>query len=325
MEDKRKEKKGRKIIRWIAWVLLAQVILINISAALYGYKLTYYYNLPSKPIPPSSQNVFAKTWHLFRAPRYFRLPVTETPECPYDTVTLFTKNNIPIRGWYMPVDSARGTVLIFHGLGGNKETMLGSAYLFRDMNYNVMMIDYRAHGSSGGHICTYGVKESEEAKLAYDFVKQKGEKNIILYGTSLGAVVVAKAVYDYGLAPSHIIMDMPFASLRDHFRGRARVLGFPSEPFGTLVTFWAGVERGFNGFNHNTCRYVKKIHCPVLMEYGTLDKLVLKSETDCVFNNIASPDKKLVAYEDEGHSFFFKTDPIKWKREMENFLGIPQQ
>ncbi len=321
MNEKTNKKKRRTILRWILWVLLIQFVLINISGALYGYKLTYFYDVPDAPIPASSKNIFAKTWHLFRGPKYFRSPVKENPDYPFQSITLFTKDSIAIAGWYIPVDSSKGTVLLFHGLGGNRETLLDVAYAFHEMNYNVMMIDYRAHGNSGGHVCTYGVRESEEAKLAYDYVSAKGEKNIIMYGLSMGAVVAAKSIYDYGLTPSKLIMDIPFASLRDHFRDRARILGFPSEPFGTLVTFWAGIERGFNEFQHNTCRYVEKIYCPVLLEYGAKDQLALKSETDCIYNHIASSQKKLVEYEDAGHAIFLKFDPIKWKKEISDFLN----
>lgn len=313
-------KKLKTVFRWIAWVLIIQFVLINISAAFYGYKLTYFFDPPSSPIPPSSKNIFAKTWHLFRGPRFFRSPVIITPDLFYDSVKLFTKNNIAIDGWYIPADSAKGTVIIFHGLAGNKATMLSYAEEFHAMHFHVMMIDLRAHGNSGGHITTLGWRESEEAKLAYDFILQKGEKNIILYGSSLGAVIVAKAAYDYNIKPSRIILDLPFASLRDHLRGRARILGFPSEPFGTLVTFWAGIERGFNGFHHNTCHYVEKIHCPVLLQYGANDKLVLRRETESVFSHIGSAEKKLVQYENAGHEYLIKNDPAKWRAEVGNFL-----
>ena len=154
---------------------------------------------------------------------------------------------------------------------------------------------------------------------------KKGEKNIILYGSSLGAVVITKAINDYKISPSRIILDLPFASLHDHLRGRARVLGFPSEPFGALVTFWAGIENGFNGFRHNTCRYAKKIQCPVLMQYGANDKLVLKRETECVFSHIASVEKKLVQYENAGHEYLLRNDPAKWRLEVGNFLKVSEK
>ena len=57
------------------------------------------------------------------------------------------------------------------------------------------------------------------------------------------------------------------------------MLGFPQQPFAFLTTFWVGIERGFNGYKHNTTRYMKDVHCPVLMQWGTKDALILKHET----------------------------------------------
>lgn len=320
MNQSNKGNKKASILKWVLWFLLVQFILINISGILYGYKLTHFYEPVTKPTP-SSKNIFTKTWKLFRGPKFQKTTISEVPHFPFETVRLKTKNDLTIEAWYIPVDSARGTVILFHGLGGNKSFMLDQAYDFMYLGFNVMLMELRAHGNSDGNTTTFGVRESEEAKLAYDFIAKKGERNIIMYGFSLGAVVIAEAIYDYNITPSRIILDAPFGSLKSHLEGRARVLGFPEEPFGLLVTLWSGVERGFNGFRHNTCRYVKKVKCPVLLQYGALDKLVTEQETDCIYKNLSSPDKRLVVYKDLAHQPFLNKDPDKWRTEVRNFLS----
>jgi len=320
MNQTSRRKKIRFIFKWILWVLLVQFVLINISGILYGYKLTHFYEPSLKPLQPSSKNILVKTWKLFRGPRFEKTVIEEVPHFPYETIDLVTKKNIKIEAWYMPVDSSKGTVIMVHGLGGNKSLLMSQAYEFRYFGFNVLFIDLRAHGNSGGNTTTLGFRESEEIKLAYEYIFKKSEKRIFLYGISLGAVVVAKAIYDYNLAPSGIILDMPFGSLKKLLEGRARILGFPEEPFGVLVTFWSGIERGFNGFRHNTIRYAKKINCPVLMQYGALDRLVTSTETNSIFRNIASDKKKLVIYENAGHDYFLDKDPLKWRKEVSEFL-----
>lgn len=321
MQENKRRTKLRSTLKWIGWVLLIQFVLINVCAAFYAYKFTHFYQSSSAAFPQSSNNFFAKTWRLFTGPHYYRLPVRNTPEIPYDTVDLFTKDKTKLEGWYIPVDSAKGTVVIAHALFGNKETMLSYAYEFHSMKYNVMMIDLRGHGNSGGQTTTLGNRESEDVKLAYDFVAAKGEKNIILYGFSLGAVAVIKSVYDYSIKPTHIIIDEPFASLEDHLRGRARALGFPEEPFAFFVTLWTGIERGFNGLAQRSTKYAKKIDCPVLLEYGGRDKLVLNKETESIYEHLASTHKKKVEYENAVHEFLLNSDPTKWEKEIQNFLS----
>ena len=98
------------------------------------------------------------------------------------------------------------------------------------------------------------------------------------------------------------------------------MLGFPEEPFGTIITFWASVERKFNGFAQLTSKYVQKIKCPVLLQYGALDKIVSTEETNAIFDHIGSANKKLVKYETADHEFLLDKDPDRWRKEVNEFI-----
>ncbi len=311
-------------VRWILWVLLVQFVLINISAAFYAYKLTHVYTDPALRNAPSSKNIFVKTWRLFTGPRQIKSVITEVPAFTFDSVRLKTEKGIVIDCWLGQADSAsKGTVILFHGITANKGMLLHEADEFRYFGYNVMLVDYRAHGNSGGQTTTIGIRESEEVKLAYDYVAGKGEKNIFLWGSSMGAVVVAKAIAEYKLNPAGAILEMPFASLQTHLQARARGLGFhgiPEKPFGFFVTWWMGIERGFNGFKHTTSSYVKKVNSPVLMQWGAMDSYVRKYETEKVYGAIAAANKKLVVYDRAGHESLAQNDPVKWRIETGRFL-----
>ena len=200
--------------------------------------------------------------------------------------------------------------------------VIDEADAFRTLGFNVMLVDLRAHGNSGGKASSMGYKESEEVQLAYDYVRQAGEKNIFIWGASMGAVIMIKAVADSQLQPSGIIVEMPFLSLQTHSESKARFLGFPRQPFGFLTSFWIGVEQGFNGLGFKTTRYAKKVTCPVLMQYGEKDELVLRYEINAVYEAIASSNKKLVIYDDAAHESFLKKDPVTWKKEVSAFLKI---
>jgi hypothetical protein len=237
-------------------------------------------------------------------------------------VQLTTTGNLKLEAWYMKADSALGTVILFHGLNLNKGYILNEAYEFLSLGYNTMLIDMRAHGNSEGIVNSLGYKESEEVKLAYDYIKNKEEKNIVLWGMSLGAVIITRAVSEYDLHPEKIILEMPFNRLQDHLKARARLVGFPEEPFGFLVTFWTGVEQGYWGFGHKTSSYAKKINCPVLLQWGTEDEYVKKSEIEKIYAAIPVKKKKLVVYDGAGHEPLLSKDAEKWKNEVGQFLLI---
>lgn len=323
MEKQKPKRILPSVIRWIVWVVVVQFILINISASFYAYRLTHVNDDPSLRKALYSKNIFTKTWRLFSGPRQPKSVITEVPAFPFDTVTLETQNGIFIDTWYSKTDSAsKGTVILFHGITASKGMMVSEAGEFRYQGYNVMLVDFRAHGNSGGNTTTMGVMESEEVKLAYEYVAQQGEKNIFLWGTSMGAVAIIKALASYQFQPSGIIIEMPFASMQSHLKARSRALGFPEQPFGFLVTCWISIERGLNGFKHQTASYAKKVNCPVLMQWGALDNYVQKSETDKVYDAIASANKKLVTYDHAGHESLLQTDQLKWRIEVEKFLEV---
>ena len=97
-------------------------------------------------------------------------------------------------------------------------------------------------------------------------------------------------------------------------------MGFPSEPFASLITLWIGIEKGFNAFKHDNRSYAKKVNCPVLIEWGEKDRFVSKEETETIFNNLSSKNKKLVVYPDADHESFLRKDPFTWEKEVQAFL-----
>lgn len=321
MEEKRRRTKFLTVIRWILWVLVVQAILINISASLNAYRLMHFYNKPPSVRSNSQQNIFAKTWRLFTGPKAFKSRITITPEFPYTTIELKTSKGISIEAWCNTDTLSKGTVILFHGVSSNKGMILDEANEFKRIGYNVMLVDFRGHGNSGGNVTTMGIRESEEVKLAYNFISQRGEQKILLWGVSMGAIAIMKSIAENNLQPSGVILELPFASLYSYIKAKARTLGFPRQPFGTFVTLWAGIEGGYNGFNYKTIGYAKKINCPVLMQSAGQDNFVSKKEAEDIYKSISSSNKKFVMYEDAGHEFLLKNDPVKWKTEVEDFLS----
>src|SRR5436190_2680796 len=322
MKDKRVSKKTVRILKWIGNVLLAQLILINISAAFHAYKFTHYYDDDkTRNQQPSQGKPLLRTWRLMTGKKLAKSLIQYYPITPYDTVLLTMANGKKLEAWYMKADSAKGTVILFHGLGSNKGNVLGEAIEFNSFGYNTMLVDMRAHGNSEGIVNSLGYNESEEVKLAYDHISKKGEKNIVLWGMSLGAVIVTKAIWEYDLKPQKIILEMPFDRLQDHIRARARISGFPAEPFGFFVTFWTGIEQGYWGYSHKTSRYVKKINCPVLLQWGSNDDYVLKKETEKIFAAINSTKKKLEIYKGAGHVPLLAANASKWDETVNEFLN----
>jgi len=309
----------RSIFKLVAWIIILQLILINISAALYAYKFTHFYD--SNEYKVSSQNFLSKTWRIFAGPKFYKSFQQAKLRYPIEDINLQI-NGLKLHGWYSFVNDSKGCIILLHGIGANKIHVADEGEAFRKMGYNILMIDFRGHGLSEGNTSTFGDDETAEVKAAYDFALAKGNRKIILFGTSLGAVVAIKSVADKMVQPHAIIAEMPFGSLQQHLKSRARVVGFPSQPFAFFVTLWISIERGYNGFSHQTTNYAKKINCPVLLQWGRMDNYVSEKETYSVYDNIPS-QKKLVIY-NAGHQSLLNADSIKWNTEVTSFLQAIQ-
>src|SRR5688500_16620287 len=138
--------KLKQIARWIFRVIIFQLILINISAAFHAHRITHYYDDNAvRNIQPSEGNIFLRTWRLMVGRKFPKSLIGYYPQTPYDTIQFKTGKGIVIDAWYMSADSAKGTVILFHGLSSNKGNCLGEAYEFLAMGYNTLLVDFRAH------------------------------------------------------------------------------------------------------------------------------------------------------------------------------------
>jgi alpha-beta hydrolase superfamily lysophospholipase len=90
-----------------------------------------------------------------------------------------------------PRGAARGTVVLLHGLGDQKEGMLPFAEAFALAGYRAIAPDLRAHGQSGGDYCTFGYDEKWDCRALLDAVKERGYPvdHVGVIGGSLGAAV----------------------------------------------------------------------------------------------------------------------------------------
>jgi uncharacterized protein len=310
-----------KILRRLLYTVLVLFVLLNIMTAFHAYKFTHFYDDPSlERVKPEQMSFGAKAKAIFLGVKYPKPVNTLVPQIPYETVHLKTKDKLQIEAWHCTQLPAKGTVILFHGHGSSKSKVLPEAMSFYLMGYNVFLVDFRAHGGSEGNTCTIGYEEAEEVKLAYDYIGRK-EKNIILWGISLGAATITRAISEYNLKPGKVILEMPFGSLLEAVKGRVRTMGLPAQPVSTLLAFWGGAERGFWAFNHNPCEYAAKINCPVLMQWGKNDARVTEAEEKCIYNAIPSKQKKLVVYEHSAHQSLFANETSKWEKEIKQFLN----
>jgi uncharacterized protein len=104
-------------------------------------------------------------------------------------------DGVMLRGWYAQPSSYNGSsVLLLHGVGGNREGISGYAELFLAKGYAVLLPDSRGHGESGGSIATYGLRESDDIHRWVEWARMRTHARCIYgFGESMGAALVLQA------------------------------------------------------------------------------------------------------------------------------------
>ena len=311
----------KKLLRFLLKTILVIFILLNIIVAFHAYKFTHFYNNGEVTIKkPEALTGWDKTKTMLLGINAVKSQNRVQPDSAFDVVKIQTKDELQLEGWYLKKESATGTVIMFHGHGSSKSKILHEASYMESLGYNILLMDFRAHGGSGGNTCTIGMIEAEDVETAYNFIRSKGEKNIVLWGISMGAATITHAIDEYKLQPKKIILEMPFGTLLEAVKGRVRIMGLPEQPIASLLAFWGGVEHGFWAFNLKPCEYAKRITCPILLQWGANDARVTRNEIDCIYKNLATEKKKLVVYETAKHESLCDKEPEKWRSEIKSFL-----
>lgn len=244
---------------------------------------------------------------------------TLLPSLLYQTFVI--PSDLKLESWWMPCDSARGTILVYPGYAGNKSQMLSRAEDLHAMGYNTAIIGFRGSGHSEGNYTTIGYEEGNDVIASYHFYQAKfPDQRIYLFGSSMGAAAILKALDSEPLPVAGVIMEYPFASLHQSVKNRFKVMGFPSFPMANLLTYFGGIQLGFDAFAHNPSDYARKVTCPVLHLAGDHDDRVTNEETATIFNNLKTPAKTLHVFTGGGHESFNKTYRKEWLQLCHDFL-----
>ncbi len=307
----------KKTIKKTAWSLLIAFLLINLLTALHAWNFTHFSAEVKKPLQPEQLSMSGKLSALAFGVDMPRPTNESEPSQPFETVNIPAEKNL--EAWHIKADSAKGTVILFHGYGGKKSGMLDKSDEFLGIGYSTLLVDFRGSGGSEGTQTTIGYEEAEEVRAAFDFLNVKGEQNIVLFGTSMGAVAVMKALHDYQLPASATIVECPFGTMYETTCARFRAMGVPTVPLAHVLMFWGGTLNGFWAFSHNPIEYAKGIQCPTLLLYGEQDARVSRQETDAIYNNLAGK-KSLKTYPLAGHENYLIKYHDEWVKDVEAFL-----
>lgn len=309
----------KKWIKRVSISVLSVFIIMNVVAYFHANKFTHFDTSGKIKTKNAKQLSFPeKVKTLFLGINNPRPKNNTIPKIPFETIKL--KSNKEIECWLIKADSAKGTVIIFHGYSGSKSSMLDKADEFLKMKYNTLVVDFMGSGGSEGNQCTIGFHEAEQVKTCFDYIQKQGETNIILFGTSMGAAAIMKAQNDFKLPANALILECPFGTMLKTVEARFTTMKVPSFPMANLLMFWGGFQNSFNAFEHNPIEYAKQINCPTLLMWGEKDQEVSKEEINSIFENLKG-FKVLKTFPLAAHENYLKKYKAEWEESVSDFIN----
>ena len=172
-------------------------------------------------------------------------------------VKIQTSDNIQLLGWYHEKNlKDYKTLVYFHGNAGSLENRIHKLNHFQDMNINFLIIAWRGFSGNNGKPTEQGLYEDGKSAIRWLVKKGLNEKNLILYGESLGTGVAAHLAQNKNYAG--IILETPFTSMID-----AAKTFYPYIPVNLLL------KDKFENY-----KKIKNIKSPILVMHGEIDQIV---------------------------------------------------
>ncbi len=160
--------------------------------------------------------VFTGCSSLFFHPQKNMVLNPELFEIDYKVISKKVDNDT-LFGWYLKTkDDKKGTVVFFHGNGGNISYQLFEAFWLVWYGYDVITFDYRGYGNSTGEPSIENIHQDVKAVFDWSIEHSSKDEKLYIFAQSLGGAVAITALADYKDQSrfSKVVIDSAFASYK---------------------------------------------------------------------------------------------------------------
>lgn len=234
-----------------------------------------------------------------------------------------SNKKIKLCGEYFDFGYDRAAII----LAGRTETCLYGYYFakpYKEMGYNILVVDNRAHGLSGGTFATLGKKESEDLLCWGKYINEKfGVKSIVVHGICIGSAAALYAMISKD-CPEYftgMVAEGMFIHFYDSFKNHMKEMGHRNFPMTYIVMAYIRVCAGVNVVTDGPIYRIDKMEKPILMMQSMEDKFSLPHYAEVLYNKCSSKNKKLVYFDKGAHSHIRINAEEKYDETIKEFLN----
>ena len=238
-----------------------------------------------------------------------------------------------LTGTFIPNQQTTDKTLIFlHGFSESRLAGLSYLNIYLNAGYNLLLVDSRAHGESGGQSVTWGVYEKHDVDQWVDWLRHRFPKGTIgMHGISMGA---ATALLHAGLNEankrvSFYIADSAYSDLEsllaDQMSQRLQLPGnIPPQvllPYANAVTY---LRARFTFGAASPLRIVQQVTTPVLYIHGEADRLVPASMSQQLYS-MTKGQRQIQLFPRADHVSSIYTDRSRYRTVVQGFARSIQE
>ncbi len=226
------------------------------------------------------------------------------PGLPVEDAWLTASDGVKLHAWWIPAPGAEFTLVMFHGNAANLPNRAGIYRFFHALPANVLAVDYRGYGKSGGSPSEAGLYLDADAAY-HHLTAERGipPQRIIAFGASLGTAVAADLAARREVAA--VVLEAPFPSAAAVAR---RVYPFLPGLSALMRT------------RLDTAAKLRHVRVPLLILHCTHDPVVAILLGEATFAAANEP-KRFVRIHAACHEDACLADPETYRSELTGFLA----
>lgn len=241
----------------------------------------------------------------------------------FESLSLISKDGLKLVGHFLP-NSSDKLAIIVHGYGADYREMQQYAKFFVEKNYNILVVENRAHGNSEGKMMGMGWLDKNDIVQWINFMIEKNPKfQIVLFGLSMGAATVCMTSGEQ--LPDNVkgvISDCAYDTVYNQFKYVFRNKShLPTWPILDIFYFYLKTIYKFDIKQADAIKQIKKSKLRFLFIHGDSDTFV---PTEMVYKlSGAVPDDRKSVYIAKGadHAMSYPVDPTEYERQLKAFLN----
>ena len=240
----------------------------------------------------------------------------------FNDVSVESEDKFVLKGYYKNNESNK-TVILVHGFWGSHLDMLDLAKLFDKRGYNILAINQRANGISGGEYSTLGYYEKNDLKVWIDFVVSLNPNiKILLYGISMGGTVVCLNVSEnclpnVSLAISDCAFDNAYKTMAYSLRKRRILFKLHLKNF----LRYSKITKGVDFKKVDLSGKLKNAKVPILFVHGDQDDVVPLEMVYSLSNQVPEYRRELFISSGARHIESYKKNPEAFEKCVDKFLS----